>query len=463
MVILGVFTAALRRKTGTQRPTAGQEKEFKRAITCVRYLTDFALLSRYRSHTDSTIKYMRQYLQRFHATKDVFLRYRASKSAKARADVVSKELTEANKSRNEKANANGRTATQKARAAAEDKEERAYLVNQVLVEDSHFNFPKLHLIMHWADHISRYGSLPQFSTEICETSHKAFKEAYRRSNHLDSIPQIIKGYSRNHNLAVRELEIATWADEDPAIAKQVEDAQRPKGGDKQLIVTPGTKIFMRLRSKRSGKEIYNIPHIAAEFKIPDLANQVREFLEVNVYETADDPQSAAETMISNATVEAYTSLEIPVPSQDVDDNNTYQLQRVRTTGCKEWRGGGPRRDAVWVRITEMKFRAASDKRRIRGYNGRVIGFLNAIFILKGKSQEIYKLAHVTRLSWTGNGKPSGAEGMSYVGEVTGGGCQNVVWVHAIEGAVHLIPLEPNRHWIVNNRVDYHVWNEVNDE
>jgi hypothetical protein len=123
MVILGVFTAALRRKTGTQRPTAGQEKEFKRAITCVRYLTDFALLSRYRSHTDSTIGYMRQYLQRFHASKDVFLRYRASKSAKARADVVSKELTEANKSRNEKANANGRTATQKARAAAEDKEE----------------------------------------------------------------------------------------------------------------------------------------------------------------------------------------------------------------------------------------------------------------------------------------------------------------------------------------------------
>jgi len=35
MVILGVFPAALRRKIGTQRPTAGQEQEFKKAIPCV--------------------------------------------------------------------------------------------------------------------------------------------------------------------------------------------------------------------------------------------------------------------------------------------------------------------------------------------------------------------------------------------------------------------------------------------
>jgi len=26
----------------------------------------------------------------------------------------------------------------------------------------------------------------------------------------------------------------------------------------------------------------------------------------------------------------------------------------------------------------------------------------------------------------------------------------------------LIPVEPERNWIVNNRVDYHVWNEMND-
>jgi len=142
--------------------------------------------------------------------------------------LLAKELTEANKSRNKQANINGRTTTQKAHAVAEDREERVYLMIQVLVKDSHFNFPKMHLIMHWAYQISRYGSLPQFLTEICETSYKAFKEAYRCSNHVDSISQIIKSYSRDHNLAVRELEIAAWADEDLAIGERVEGLQRPK-------------------------------------------------------------------------------------------------------------------------------------------------------------------------------------------------------------------------------------------
>ena len=148
MVILSVFTPALRRKTDTQCPTSSQEWEFKRAISCVRYLTDFVLLFRYRSHTDSTIGYMWKYLQEFHRTKDVILRYRATKATKGRADLVLKKLTQRNKSRKVEPNANGRTAAQKARAVVKDRDERAYLVNQLLVEDLHFNFPTIHLIMH---------------------------------------------------------------------------------------------------------------------------------------------------------------------------------------------------------------------------------------------------------------------------------------------------------------------------
>jgi len=91
-VLLGVFTAALRRKTGVQALTGGQQQEFKRAILFVRYIPDFALIARYQSHTDSTVQYMRTYLQRFHETKRVFLRYRASKKSRQRADEVSKEL-----------------------------------------------------------------------------------------------------------------------------------------------------------------------------------------------------------------------------------------------------------------------------------------------------------------------------------------------------------------------------------
>ena len=190
-IILAIFIASLRRNTDTTRPTATQQREFKKAIECVQYLTDFALLSRYRSHSESTVQYMQNYLQRFHDTKDVFLKFQASKASKGKADIVLRELTAQNSERNEQEKQNECTAAQKAHTLAADKHERACLVNEALVEDSYFNFPKIHLLSHWADQIPRCGCLPQFSTEIYETSHKALKDTYRRSNHVDSIPQII--------------------------------------------------------------------------------------------------------------------------------------------------------------------------------------------------------------------------------------------------------------------------------
>lgn len=42
---------------------------------------------------------------------------------------------------------------EKASAAAEDMEERVYLVKHALVENSQFNCPNVHLMMYWADQI----------------------------------------------------------------------------------------------------------------------------------------------------------------------------------------------------------------------------------------------------------------------------------------------------------------------
>jgi len=78
------------------------------------------------------------------------------------------------------------------------------------------------------------------------------------------------------------------------------------------------------------------------------------------------------------------------------------------------------------------------------------------------NRESLKLVHVTLLNWAGNPIPYGPEGMSRVEGYAGGGERSIVWLSAIEGAVHLIPVEPERNWIVNNHVDYHVWNKMND-
>jgi len=149
--------------------------------------------------------------------------------------------------------------------------------------------------------------------EICEASHKPLKEVYRRSNHIDSIPQISKEYGRAHSIAVKELEIEAWAVENPDIKERMKGVLCPKWTNNVLIVKEGTRMFMTLRGKQSIKEIYNIAHIVEVFIIPDLVRHVKYFLEWNVCQAGVDLLSDAERILLHATVEAYNSLEILVP------------------------------------------------------------------------------------------------------------------------------------------------------
>ncbi|KAF8430817.1 hypothetical protein BGX38DRAFT_1078551, partial [Terfezia claveryi] len=93
----------------------------------VTYITDFILIAQYKVHTPGTIQSMKDYLENFHIYKELFLWFRASNGV-------------------------------------------------------HYNFPKMHLISHFADQIAEYGSLPQFLTDICKALHKPLKDGYRWSN-----------------------------------------------------------------------------------------------------------------------------------------------------------------------------------------------------------------------------------------------------------------------------------------
>jgi len=106
----------------------------------------------------------------------MFLRYRASKKARRRAEHILKQFTE--EIDQWQATDIGLSAAQRAHLIEDDQEERAYRISQALEENSHFNFPKLHLLSYYADQIVQYGSLQQYSTEICEALHKPLKDAY---------------------------------------------------------------------------------------------------------------------------------------------------------------------------------------------------------------------------------------------------------------------------------------------
>ncbi|RPB07064.1 hypothetical protein P167DRAFT_476132, partial [Morchella conica CCBAS932] len=70
-----------------------------KAFQCVRALVDWVLVAQYRSHNELTIDMLNSYLKAFHKTKDIFRQYQ-----------------------------------------------------------SHFNFPKIHLMDHFTEHIRQYGN-----------------------------------------------------------------------------------------------------------------------------------------------------------------------------------------------------------------------------------------------------------------------------------------------------------------
>jgi len=157
-------------------------------------MTDFYLMTQYDSHTDKTVSYMQKYLREFHETKGVFLRYRTGKGAKratAKAQkVLVKEQTEAL--------VKGLTASEKAKLRQEDALEHRNLVDKILREAAHYNFPKMHLISHYAEQIPKFSALKQYSTDISKYMHKGFKETYRRSNKVNATSQMITNYTRDH-------------------------------------------------------------------------------------------------------------------------------------------------------------------------------------------------------------------------------------------------------------------------
>jgi len=279
-VLLAIFTAAFRWKTNILQVTCGQQQEFKKATLCVRYITDFGLIARYHSYADSTMKYMRTYLQKFHETKDVFLRYRRGTTAR-KAQDISKQFTEEIDHR--WAADIGLPVAQCARLVEDDPVERAYRINQALEEDSHFNFLKLHLLSHYANQIAQYGSLLQYSIEICEASHNPLKDAYYPSNHIDSLPQMIDSYTREHNFVVQKMNMELWARKDPELNDVLEDVIRQHYNTGQFRCGKKEPVWMRLQGTYASNTIYRLTHVSVEFDFSELVNDVIEFFAENEY------------------------------------------------------------------------------------------------------------------------------------------------------------------------------------
>jgi hypothetical protein len=394
-------------------------------------MTDFYLMTQYDSHTDKTVSYMQKYLREFHETKGVFLRYRAGKGAKRAAaeahKVLLKEQTETS--------VKGLTASEKAKVRQEDGLEHWNLVDEILREAAHYNFPKMHLISHYAEQIPKFGALKQYSTDISECMHKGFKEAYRRSNKVNATSQIITNYTRDHTFIMKDLTIDVWNR-----IRQGEDPTADVGMGLQ------TQMYFRLLSKIDLGEVSNLEDLELRTGLCGLKLATETFLGQELQGSSADIARLSDT------IRAYQALEIPVPGFNGEG---FVIHRARCTGVESFRGGQGRSDWIWIKRSQRL-----GKNRPGGLNGCMVARLNALFKL-GFKEEAYRLAHVTMLQCIGKAAAQGVEGMVRVGWPTAEQSL-VVRIAEVEGMAHLIPLEPGESWLVNNRIDLHSWNNIYD-
>ena len=173
---------------------------------------------------------------------------------------------------------------------------------------------------------------------------------------------------------------------------------------------------------------------------------------MNLYKSSPDAAPDA-ARVCDYPLEAYNTLQVPVWTFD---NNGHILHRIRCTGPELFRKQERRHDWVFVR------RRPSSPDKIPGsLDGRVPARLNAIFKLRDpRVNTSYRLAHVSLLKLMGSPTPDGPEGIARVGTPMK---NHVIKITDIEGMAHLIPIDLDNLYLVNNRIDQHTWNDIHDQ
>ena len=299
----------------------------------------------------------------------------------------------------------------------------------MLTEGAHFNFPKMQLISHFPEMIAKYGSLSQYSTEICEASHKPMKAAYRLSNHINVMPQILDTYTRNHSFAMKELNIAQWSEDIEEFPADICKVLRPTPRGVHIPPgSPASSLSTQLKGLITPKKAYNLDSLANYFSLPDLQSLTADYM-MNM-----SPDAAPDAgRLGHYPLEAYNTLQLPVPTFD---NNGHIIHMIRCTGPELFRKKERRHDWVFVRR-----RKATNNKISGSLDGKVPARLNAIFKLRDpRVNSTYRLAHITLLKVIGSQTPDGPEGMPRVGNPTK---NHVIQITDIEGMAHLIPIEPD--------------------
>lgn len=117
-------------------------------IKAIKALLDFIYIAQYKTHNGTTLQYLQDALDAFHAHKDFFIETTLR---------------------------------------------------------PHLNIPKFHSLLHYIESIKFFGTTDNYNTEAFERFHIDFaKEGWRASNHRDEFPQMINWLSRQEKISMFE-------------------------------------------------------------------------------------------------------------------------------------------------------------------------------------------------------------------------------------------------------------------
>jgi hypothetical protein len=191
-------------------PAPEEKAPFKRAQRCVRAYIQFQLMAKYESHDDKTLVMMNDYLVEFYVTVDIFKQFRTRKAAENQAATEAlRRVGEAELEASSISNLVQRESFLKAQKESIHQWQLGYIDELI-----GFNFPKMHLMQHYVEHVKQFGSIISFSTDASEAAHiDHLKKGWARSNHRNAYKQILRYRDRVHQFKMRELNLIQLARE----------------------------------------------------------------------------------------------------------------------------------------------------------------------------------------------------------------------------------------------------------
>jgi len=141
-----------------------QHRILNNPIECPRALLKVYMYARYNSHDDATLSYMEDPLHCSHSFKDVFFLRQAGNKSKIKTNALTIELVK-KQNVDKDTTAENWTPYKRQRKMNAWRDYISHEIDGFKELDAKFNFPKIHLMSHWVQQITRYGARPQYSAK----------------------------------------------------------------------------------------------------------------------------------------------------------------------------------------------------------------------------------------------------------------------------------------------------------